>query len=233
MEELDVIGNTDDLEFDQCVLDAPHGEFVRRVTNNQLGDHGVVERRDGIALLYASVDAYMFGCLGRAEVDQLSDRWKKIVVGIFGVDAGFDRMAAHREIFLSQRQSLAGSDTQLPFDKVETGDHFGDRVLNLQTGVHLHEIEVAFAIEEELHRARADVADRAGSLAGRFAQRFALRTRDQRSGGFFNDLLMTALYGAVAFEETDNVALGIAEDLDFHVARRDNIFLEQHRIVAE
>ena len=41
----------------------------------------------------------------------------------------------------AQRQRLAGGDAQLPFDQVEAGDHLGHRMLDLQAGVHLHEIE--------------------------------------------------------------------------------------------
>jgi hypothetical protein len=40
-----------------------------------------------------------------------------------------------------QRQRLAGGDAQLPLDQVEPGDHLGDRVLDLQARVHLHEVE--------------------------------------------------------------------------------------------
>ena len=38
-----------------------------------------------------------------------------------------------------QRQRLAGGDAQLPFHQVEAGDRLGDRMLDLQAGVHLHE----------------------------------------------------------------------------------------------
>ena len=40
-----------------------------------------------------------------------------------------------------QRQRLAGGDPQLPFDQVDAGDHLGDRMLDLQPRVHLHEPE--------------------------------------------------------------------------------------------
>ena len=44
-----------------------------------------------------------------------------------------------RDLVLRQRQRLAGGDAQLPFDQIEAGDHLGDRMLDLQAGVHLHE----------------------------------------------------------------------------------------------
>ena len=40
-----------------------------------------------------------------------------------------------------ERQRVAAGDAELPFDEVEAGDRLGDRVLDLQAGVHLHEPE--------------------------------------------------------------------------------------------
>ena len=46
------------------------------------------------------------------------------------------------ELVLAAGQGLAGGDAELPLDQVLAGDHLGDRVLDLQAGVHLHEEEV-------------------------------------------------------------------------------------------
>ena len=43
--------------------------------------------------------------------------------------------------------------------EVETGDAFGDRMLDLDARVHLQEMELAVLGEEELDRPRADIAD--------------------------------------------------------------------------
>ena len=47
------------------------------------------------------------------------------------------------DLFLRQRQRLAGGDAQLPLDQVQPGDDLGDRMLHLQARVDLHEIEAA------------------------------------------------------------------------------------------
>ena len=60
----------------------------------------------------------------------------------------------------AQRQRLARGDAQLPLDQVEPGDHLGHRMLDLQPRVHLHEVEAAVGVGDELDRAGADVADR-------------------------------------------------------------------------
>ena len=53
-----------------------------------------------------------------------------------------------------------GGDPQLQLDQVEPGDHLGDRVLDLQPGVHLQEEELLRPVagDDELDGARAGVA---------------------------------------------------------------------------
>ena len=57
------------------------------------------------------------------------------------------------------RQRRALGDGELQLDEVEPGDELGDRVLDLQPGVHLEEPEAAVRLEQELDRAGTDVAD--------------------------------------------------------------------------
>ena len=59
---------------------------------------------------------------------------------------------------------------ELPLDQVGAGDHLGDRVLHLQPGVHLHEVEPVLGVQDELHRAGADVLYGAGGADGGLAQ---------------------------------------------------------------
>jgi len=41
------------------------------------------------------------------------------------------------DLFLAEGDLLARSDSQLPFDQVESRNPFGDRMFDLQTRVHL------------------------------------------------------------------------------------------------
>src|SRR2546427_9530196 len=49
-----------------------------------------------------------------------------------------------------------GRDADLLLHEVEVRAHLGDRVLDLDAGVHLHEIERPVFVEQELDRAGAD-----------------------------------------------------------------------------
>ena len=47
-----------------------------------------------------------------------------------------------RDIFLLEGKRLAGGDADLRLDQVDAGDHFGHRVLHLDAGVDLDEVEL-------------------------------------------------------------------------------------------
>ena len=54
---------------------------------------------------------------------------------------------------------FAGGDAQLRLDQVDAGDGFGDRMLDLDAGVHLDEVELAVFVHQELDGAGVLVAD--------------------------------------------------------------------------
>ena len=63
-----------------------------------------------------------------------------------------------------ERQRLAGGDLDLLAHEIEAGDQLGHRVLDLEARVHLHEVEAAVGVEQELERADVRVADRRDRL---------------------------------------------------------------------
>ena len=68
-----------------------------------------------------------------------------------------------------ERQRLAGGDADLLAHEVDAGDQLGDRVLDLEAGVHLDEVELAVLVQE-LEGAGAAVAELAHAV-GRAARR--------------------------------------------------------------
>ncbi len=74
---------------------------------------------------------------------------------ILAVDPEFDRVTAQRRIVVPDR--LAVRDPELLADQVDPGDLLGNRVLDLNSRVHLEERDRAVRPEQELARARADV----------------------------------------------------------------------------
>ena len=97
-------------------------------------------------------------------------RRQEPALGVFGVQPHLDGMAGGGHGFLSERQRLARPDPQLPLDQIEPGDHLGDWMLDLKARVHLHEIEGAIPIQEELDGAGIGVTDRLREAYRRSAQ---------------------------------------------------------------
>src|SRR5712691_5811605 len=90
-------------------------------------------------------------------------------------------------------------------------------MLDLQPGIHLEEVELR-ALDDELHGARIDVPDRPGARE-RGRGEPLLEARGQVGGRTLLDqLLVSALDGALALVEMHDPSLRVTEDLNFDMA---------------
>ena len=159
---------------------------------------------------------------------------QKVVVGVLRVDAGLHGMALLSQMPLLPGQGLAVSHADLPRHQVKPGDHFGDRVLHLQPGIHLHEEElVAVRIVEEFHCAGANVINCLATAHSSLAHGLTNRVGYARRGRFLDDLLVPALHGAITVEQVDPMSLLIKQHLDLHMPGRLQIPLQQQPVVTE
>ncbi len=80
-------------------------------------------------------------------------------------------MTGENDVVLCDGELLPCRDAHLPLHQVDSGDHLGDRVFNLEAGIHFHEEELIrrFSGNEELHRAGPDVVDTACRVARRLS----------------------------------------------------------------
>ena len=69
---------------------------------------------------------------------------------------------------LGHAERRAGGDADLLAHQVDAGHRLGDRMLDLQAGVHLDEVELA-VLEQELHGAGAAVLELAHRRGGELA----------------------------------------------------------------
>src|SRR5205823_1486880 len=100
-------------------------------------------------------------------------------LGIFGVQPNLDRVSMARRA-AGRLEGPAGCDLDLAADDVDPRDHLRDGVLDLESRVHLDEVEGAIRPEQELERARVRVPELAAGLVDRRFHRLA-RLRVQRS----------------------------------------------------
>ena len=107
-------------------------------------------------------------------------------------------------------------------------------MLDLETGVHLHEVQLrAVEVEDELDRAGPDVADLVGQRFGVVERGLAKLVGQQSRAGFFEDLLLATLHAAVTQAEDAGHAQAVAQDLYLDVAEAPNVPLDVEVTAAE
>src|SRR6202030_90797 len=95
-------------------------------------------------------------------------------------------------------QRLARGDAKLRLHQVDVGDLLGHGVLDLDARVHLDEDVVARRVDQELDRARVDVADLAREPYRVGADPRAQLRVEAGRGRDLDDLLVAPLHRAVA-----------------------------------
>ena len=117
--------------------------------------------------------------------------------------------------------------------QVDARDGFGHRVLHLQAGVHLQEVEALVFTDHKLHRARRLVLHRFGQGHRLLTHGFACGIADERRWCFFNHFLVTALNGALALVQVNHVAMAVAQHLNFNVTGLFHKLLNEDAVVAK
>src|SRR5580693_3733966 len=88
---------------------------------------------------------------------------------------------------------LTARDTDLRFHQIDSGHCFGDRMLNLDTGVYFDEVEIAFLIHQEFNGSRIAVADGADGFLQLGCNTLAYFGAKRWRGRFLEQLLVPAL----------------------------------------
>src|ERR1700730_8489683 len=145
---------------------------------------------------------------------------------ILGIDAALDGVPAKLDVFLLGAEGLARGDPDLLADDVDAGKHLGDRVLHLDAGVHLDEVEGAVVRDEELDGSGGHVVDRVGHHERRLVETGASLLGDGGSGALLEELLVAALHRAVALAQMQADAVPVAQHLHLDVTRLLHELLE-------
>ena len=109
--------------------------------------------RDFAAFLHAGVvadgDAVMARFRGRTVFHQPANGRQEIAERVLGIDARFHRPSRQRDVLLRDRKLLAGGHADHLLDEVDAGDELSDGMFDLQTGVHLQEVEALVLAGDE------------------------------------------------------------------------------------
>src|SRR6266498_69761 len=209
----------------ECVPQAVERLGARGAVGNQLRDHRVVREADLVALLDAAVDADIDRKPQALELPGLREERARIL----RVQPHLDGVAAW---IGAEVERLSGGDPELSLNEIDARDELRHRVLDLDPAVQLEEEELA-AVEHELGRAGALVADRARERDGGFAHLCSQRSVQRRRGRLLQHLLVAPLDRALALSQGDDGAVGVGKDLDLDVPRSPDVSLAEDGVVAE
>ena len=200
--------------------------------HDHLGDHGVVIRRDLVAVVRRRVHAHAVAA-GQVHLRDGAGRRQEPAFGLLGVHAALDGVAAVRDVVLRERQRVARRHADHLFHEIGARDHLGDGVFHLDARVHLHEVVVQLIVQQKLDGARRRVAHGLRRAHGGFQHLVAHALRHHGRGAFLDHLLVVALHRAIALAQGHHGAVRIGDDLHLHVARVQHAALQVHGVVAE
>ncbi len=146
-----------DYHFRQRISHARHRRGAILAMGNDFADERIVIRRHGVTGINMAVDPDARTAGRMPQPDGAGGRDKAL--GVLGVDAAFDGVAADLHVLLPDIELLARRDQQLRLDDVDAGDHLGHRMLDLHARVHFDEIKLPVLVQE-FQRAGAAIADR-------------------------------------------------------------------------
>ena len=246
-QELHIGRQAHDVDLRERFIESSQSFGTRVAVHDQLGDHGVVVRTDGVTLAHAFVNTHTVVRAGKAAAPRLLVGAKcargrqEILVWIFGTDARLNRMALYAQISLCYRQSLARRHSQLPFDQIMPRDGLGHWMLHLQTGVHLHEVELHLLrvcvatrlLYDEFNRTCSHIVHSTRRFNGCLAHAGTQLGRHTRCRCFFQHLLVSTLDGAVSLKQVHIVALGVTKHLNLNMAWALHVFLNQYGVVTK
>ena len=204
----------------QRVHQAPPRLLTVAAEGDDLGDHRVVVRRNVRLRHQAMVDADA-GALRHVPVRHCARLGREAGNGILRAQPRLDGVALS---WMSPWASGSGSPRatrSCHSTRSSPVIGFGDRMLDLQPGVHLQEVERrrrrragTRPCRRRRSRRRAAAFDGRAPIASRS---FASITHGD--GRFLDHLLVAPLHRAVALAEVHHVAVAVAEDLHLDVAR--------------
>ena len=122
---------------------------------------------------------------------------------------------------------------ELRGDQVDAARHLGDRMLDLDARIHLHERHRAVRVDEELDRAGARVPRALADRDRRALEPILGLLREERGGRLLDELLIATLQRTVARTDGDHAAGTVAEHLHLHVTRAREEPFDEAVAVAE
>ena len=160
--------------------------------DDQLRQHGIIVGRHCIAAVNSRIDTDALSSR-QIHICDRSRRRTEVLLRIFRIDPALNGMPRDMDVFLSITQSLSVRNTDLFLDQVNACHPFGDRMLHLDPGIHLHEIKISVLLQKELNRPGICIMSRFCRLHCRLSHLLSQFRRQCDRGGLFDHFLMIPL----------------------------------------
>ncbi len=219
--------NADDRQLAEGAPHAFERDGARLAPHDQLRDERVVVECDLVALLDPTVPPHP-GAAGNPQIAHDARRGEKVVERVLRGDATLDCVAPRLQCTRVHAQRLAHRHTQLLAHDIHPIHELGHRVLDLNPGIHLQEVELATRREQEFDGPGPQVAHGARGGGGGIAHAAAQCGRHGHGRRFLDELLVPALDAALALAQRDHASERVRQDLDFDVSRPLEVFFEVH-----
>jgi hypothetical protein len=138
---------------------------------------------------------------------------------------------------LANWKGFAAGYTELKLHQVQACDAFGDRMLDLDAGIHLQKERGTGLVQHKLNRTCAYVINR---LRGPHSMVQQIRTTllatlaiKSRAWGLLDHFLMPSLNRALSLPQMNAVAMLIGENLDLHMPGPGQVPLKDHPVLTE
>ena len=203
-------------------------------------EEGIIIRRNDCACICgAGIETDARAAAGTVCNDLACVR-HEVVLRIFGRNTTLDGNALEPDFTLLADadfrtfQRVAFCNQDLCLYDIDVRDHFSDGMFYLYTRIDFDEVEMLFIlVDEEFNSACIDIIDILHQFDSCFIDLVAQALRKRPCRSHFNDLLMTALDGAVSFEKMNDMAVFITKNLDFDVLRVHDAFFYIDFIITE
>ena len=165
--------------------------------DDQFRQHGIIVRRHSIPAVNSGVDAYAFSAR-KVHVCDRSRRGAEVLRRVFRIDPALDGVSRDMDIFLFIAQRLSVCDADLLLHQIDARHPLCDRMLYLDPGVHLHEIEIPVLFQQEFDGTCIGIMGCFCRLHGCLSHLLSQLRRKCDGRGLFNHFLMIPLDRAVA-----------------------------------
>ena len=209
-------GHPLNLQFLQGAAGTLNRLFTVCAGDNQLSEHRIEVAANHIPLDKPRIPAHT-GTGGHPQLLYSAGGGHERAARVLTVNTELNRMSA--QLRAVGADLLTAGNTELLTHQINTGDLLGDRVLNLQTRIHLQERDGAVRSEQKLAGARALVASFGEDRAGCLIQPLCLLLTQERGGSLLNEFLVAALKRTIAGRNHLDVSVGIRQTLGLNVAR--------------